>query len=107
VHAAYWKYIVRRRLLSEARGSFQLEGSNWFRRPIGPEGTEKEWKADRQLLADTHRTLREAIAGFNPKQLYDTPDGSKVSNIDLITGIVAHDLYHAGQIQLLKRLQKS
>src|SRR5688572_1434902 len=33
VHAAYWKYIVRRRILSEARGSFPLQGSNWFIRP--------------------------------------------------------------------------
>src|SRR6185503_12219164 len=33
VHAAYWKYAVRRRLTGEARGSFPLKGSNWFRRP--------------------------------------------------------------------------
>ena len=30
VHAAYWKNIVRRRLLGEAKGSFPLKGSNWF-----------------------------------------------------------------------------
>src|SRR6266446_6027379 len=30
LHAAYWKYIVRRRLRSEKRGSFDLKGSNWF-----------------------------------------------------------------------------
>ena len=28
VHAAYWKYVVRRRLLGEKRGSFELKGSN-------------------------------------------------------------------------------
>ena len=33
--------------------------------------------------------------------------GSKVRNVDLLTGIAAHDLYHAGQIQLLKRLHSS
>lgn len=33
VHAAYWKYAVRRRLLGEKRGSFALEGSNWIERP--------------------------------------------------------------------------
>jgi hypothetical protein len=27
-----------------------------------------------------------------------------VSNFAIIAGIAAHDLYHAGQIQLLKRL---
>jgi hypothetical protein len=33
VHAAYWKYTVRRRLTGEKRGSFPLPGSNWFTRP--------------------------------------------------------------------------
>src|SRR6184192_3255350 len=33
VHAAYWKYAVRRRLVGDARGSFPLKGSNWFPRP--------------------------------------------------------------------------
>jgi len=33
--------------------------------------------------------------------------GSEVRNVDLLTGIAAHDLYHAGQIQLLKRFHSS
>jgi len=32
VHAAYWKYAVRRRVTGEPRASFALEGSNWFER---------------------------------------------------------------------------
>src|SRR5918993_3424020 len=44
VHAAYWKYAVRRRLTGEKRGSFALEGSNWFPRPDA--GDEAAWKAD-------------------------------------------------------------
>ncbi|HYT90825.1 MAG TPA: DinB family protein [Gemmataceae bacterium] len=102
VHAAYWKYAVRRRLLGEKRGSFPLKGSNWFVRPT--ELTEEAWRADVALLEATHRTLRAAIATFAPEDLYKTPAGSKVSNLALITGIAAHDVYHAGQIQLLKRL---
>jgi hypothetical protein len=35
VHAAYWKYAVRRRLTGEKRGSFARGGSNWFRCPEG------------------------------------------------------------------------
>ena len=35
LHTAYWKYVVRRKLTGEKRGSFALEGSNWFRRPAG------------------------------------------------------------------------
>ncbi len=30
LHCAYWKYATRRRLLGAKRGSFALQGSNWF-----------------------------------------------------------------------------
>ena len=106
VHAAYWKYIVRRRLLSEPKGGFPLKGSNFFERPAPGELTEKVWKADVALLIEMHKSLREAIARVGGKELHATPRGSKFSNLDLITGIASHDLYHAGQIQLIKRLMR-
>ena len=104
VHAAYWKYIVRRRILSEARGSFPLQGSNWFIRPPDIKPTEQEWKQDVKLLVEAHRSMRAAVAGMTDAQLKVTPKGSNVSNAAIIMGIASHDLYHAGQIQLLKRL---
>ncbi|MCI0464960.1 MAG: DinB family protein [Gemmataceae bacterium] len=103
VHAAYWKYAVRRRLLGEKRGSFPLKGSNWF--PQRVEFTESAWRANIELLEETHRTLRAAVAKLTPKELATTPPKSKVSNAALVRGIACHDVYHAGQIQLLKRLQ--
>ncbi|MFO0810263.1 MAG: hypothetical protein U0746_16700 [Gemmataceae bacterium] len=39
---------------------------------------------------------------FDPRQQAVPPN--KTTATDLIQGIAAHDLYHAGQIQLLKRL---
>src|SRR2546423_974623 len=56
VHAAYWKYVVRRRLVGARRGSFPLTGSNWFERP--EEATPAAWKADLAILDDEHRQLR-------------------------------------------------
>jgi hypothetical protein len=102
IHAAYWKYAVRRRLLGEKRGSFSLKGSNWFARP--EDCSEKAWKADLKLLDEEHRRLREAVAGFAPGRLYERAPGSKGFAVALIQGVTAHDLYHAGQIQLIKRL---
>ena len=64
---------------------------------------EAEWKKDVALLNETHRGLREAVAGLSAGDLDYRPAGSKVSNLELITGIASHDLYHAGQIVLLKR----
>jgi uncharacterized damage-inducible protein DinB len=101
VHAAYWKYVVRRRLTGEPRGSFPLDGSNWFVRSVA---SESAWKEDIALLDKTHRALRSAIETF-PKTDWTRPStDSSVTNLELVAGIAAHDLYHAGQIQLIKRL---
>lgn len=101
VHAAYWKYTVRRRFTGERRGSFPLPGSNWFERAAADNG---RWRADVRLLADMHAQLRAALASLDPRALARTPVGSTVSNRDLLSGIIAHDLYHAGQVQLIKKL---
>jgi hypothetical protein len=102
LHAAYWKYTVRRRILGEKRGSFPMKGSNWF---TPQEVTAAAWRGDVQLLIDTHTSMRAAIAAVPPSQLRKRLPGAKVTYFFLISGIAAHDVYHAGQIQLLKRLQ--
>jgi len=102
VHAAYWKYAVRRRLAGEKRGSFPLEGSDWFAR-AGED--EKAWQADVQLLEDCHRKLRGVVAALAPGDLARRI--GTVTVLALVSGIVAHDLYHAGQIQLIKRLRRA
>ena len=102
VHAAYWKYTAWRRLTGATRGSFPLKGSNWFKRPL--ELTDAAWRADLALLDEMHRVLRGAVVTLPASSLGRTPKGSKVSNFALLSGVAAHDLYHAGQIQLLKRL---
>ncbi len=105
VHAAYWKYAVRRRLTGEKRGSFALQGSNWFERPKGAP-SEAAWRDDVSLLVAEHEKLREVVAVFPARLLQRRSSGSRFSNLALIRGVAAHDLYHAGQIQLLKRLAR-
>jgi uncharacterized damage-inducible protein DinB len=102
VHCAYWKYNVRRRILGEKRGSFPLKGSNWFLR--SGRLTEQQWRSDIRLLDQCHRALRDAMSTLAPAQLNKVPKGSTVDNAMILTGIASHDVYHAGQIQVLKRL---
>ncbi len=104
MHAAYWKYAVRRMLTGEKRGSFPEKGSNWFRRPVSP--TEGAWRSDQKLLAAEHRKLRNAAAAVPAAALGGRVRGSQYRRATLIYGIAHHDLYHAGQIQLLKTLQR-
>lgn len=102
VHAAYWKYSVYRRLAADPALKFNLKGSNWFERPV--EMSAGALKRDIVLLKDYHQLLIDAVRSFPARQLSAIPKGSSTSFLDLIIGVAAHDLYHAGQAQLIKRL---
>ena len=98
LHAGYWKYVVRRKILREKWGSFVLAGSNFFERPESrAAATETAWKRDIAILEAEHRKLRDAVAQLPASAL--TP-----AVCHLIRGAAAHDLYHAGQIRLLRRM---
>jgi hypothetical protein len=104
VHAAYWKYAALRRLTGGRRGSFPLKGSNWFARDGAAD--EDAWRNEVALLDRMHRSLRASVAALPRRDLDSRPAGSTVTVFALLSGVAAHDLYHAGQIQLLKRLQR-
>ncbi len=98
VHAAYWKYAVRRRLRGDPRGSFACEGSNWFVRPSSStQNNEETWREDKNLLEREHQKLREAVA--------ELTEAGRRRWLSQIYGVAFHDVYHAGQIRLLRRLQ--
>jgi hypothetical protein len=104
VHAAYWKYAVWRRLSDEKRGTFPLGGSNWFPRPLTAGDGEAAWKRDVALLGQMHAQLIAVVDALADKDLDRLPSGAMVTRFELIAGVAAHDLYHAGQIQLIKRI---
>lgn len=104
LHTAYWKCMVRRRLLRDPEIAFPRPGANWPALPGRPNAA--AWKRDRALLDEQHALLRHAIVRLDPPQLGRPAwEGrSKWRSAQEIYGIASHDLYHAGQIQLIKRL---
>ena len=99
LHAAYWKYAVRRRLEGNKRGSFVLKGSNFFARPEKGKATESAWRADRAILENEHRALMGTI-----RKVLESPGAER--HLPMLYGIAFHDVYHASQIRLLRRLQE-
>jgi DinB superfamily len=99
LHAAYWKYAVRRRLEGGKRGSFVLKGSNFFPRPEDGKATEAAWRTDKELLEKEHRAMVETIG-----KALRLPQAKK--KLGMLYGVALHDVYHAGQIRLLRRLQE-
>lgn len=98
LHAAYWKYAVRRRIEGGKRGSFSLKGSNFFPRPEKGKASESAWREDKKLLEKEHCALRSSI-----EKVLKKPRGAKF--LRQIYGVALHDVYHAGQIRLLRRLR--
>ncbi|MFN0136941.1 MAG: DinB family protein [Phycisphaerae bacterium] len=101
LHTAYWKYTIRRRILGEKRGSFALAGSNWIAQPDPLDAA--AWKRCVKILEGEHERLRDAIRSIDDRDLAAKKFGV-MSARDLIMGITSHDLYHVGQINMIKRL---
>jgi uncharacterized damage-inducible protein DinB len=69
--------------------------------------SEAEWEQTKQALLETHRQLLEALASLDDSRL-DEPiisDPNVTYSTVYVTlhGGVQHDLYHAGQIAILKK----
>ena len=104
LHTAYWKYAVRRRLGGGAYGAFPRSPSNWPKLPARPAA--KAWRADVALLEAEHRALVKTVAALSAREL-DAPSARGTwRQREQIHGVAAHDLYHTGQIQLLKQLMR-
>lgn len=107
VHAAYWKYRAWRDLTrasgGEAQG-FGVKGSDWFARPDGAP-SEAAWRDDLRFLRDWHARLLEAVRAFPEARLDEQVRASRWTYAGAVMGAASHDVYHAGQIRLLLRLQ--
>ncbi|MEK6700968.1 MAG: DinB family protein [Planctomycetota bacterium] len=111
LHAAYWKHRVLC-VFDPAAKEFDRSPSNWPRTPdaeLSDKALAAAWKADLALLKQIQRDLRNAVGEFEPSRVTDYPrtsDGQprKVTFAQFLVGAAAHDCYHLGQIQLIKRL---
>jgi hypothetical protein len=103
LHIAYWTYAVRRRLDGRTAPRFPRAPANWPRVPDPSD--DRVWAEDVRLLKAEHGRLVAAIAAV-PVGRYGAalPGGKRWTVGELILGIAQHDAYHAGQIQMLKRL---
>jgi uncharacterized damage-inducible protein DinB len=102
LHIAAWKGACRRRLAGDHAQLTDAE--DW---PGVKETTEEAWQHAKQELIDAHRDLLGAISGVDESRL-DKPiieDPAIVFSTVYVTlqGCVEHDLYHAGQIAILKK----
>lgn len=103
LHIAYWKYTVRRHLVADVVPRFPRTPAN-FPAQADP-ADEAAWARDVALLRSEHAALVAAMRELSERRLGAIPPlGKRWTYGELALGIAAHDAYHTGQIQLLKRL---
>lgn len=61
------------------------------------------WRAAQDGLAATHQRLTQALRRLRDAQLDEPSPGYGLSRYVLLHGVIQHDLYHAGQIAILKK----
>jgi hypothetical protein len=104
LHAAYGKYLIASRLEPDVERDFgrRLARSWWPRLPEPANAA--AWRADQKLLADWHVTLIEVVSRMTRERLRAKRLQSRFTLGQEVHGLALHDVYHAGQIRLLRRL---
>lgn len=100
LHVAAWDNAALRR----------LDGKKW--QPTGlanfpqvMKATAAEWRKAVAATKRTHDTLVTIVAALPDSRLKDRVPGKRYDFYHMLHGIAQHELYHAGQIAILKKAQ--
>jgi DinB superfamily len=100
LHHAYCARNVRAQLSGNPAEPFVLTGDDWFELSNdGPLG----WQSVLATVESEQDRLAGLIAGIEAGNV-DSPVADN-ERFDLVLGITSHAIYHAGQVQLIKRLR--
>jgi uncharacterized damage-inducible protein DinB len=99
LHVAAWDGAACRRLGGE---TVQLTGVANF--PVVPKPTEAAWRKAVTHAKRTHDALVKTVAALPESRLRERVPGKKYDFYFMLHGVAQHELYHAGQIAILKKL---
>lgn len=101
LHIAVWDGSGLHRLRGE---KYQPTGVKNF--PLMPKPTEAAWRKAVAATMRTHDTLVRTVGALPDARLHDRVPGKRYDFYHLLHGIAQHELYHAGQIAILKKAQE-
>jgi uncharacterized damage-inducible protein DinB len=100
LHVAAWDGAACHRLGGEKA---QLTGAANF--PVVPRPTEAAWRKAVAHAKRTHGVLVKTVAALPESRLRERVPGKRYDFYFMLHGIAQHELYHAGQIAILKKAQ--
>jgi uncharacterized damage-inducible protein DinB len=98
LHIAAWDGATCRRIAGEV---CQPEGTDNF--PAVPKATEAAWRKAVAEAKRTHDVLVKTVARLPESRLRERVPGKKYDFYHLLHGVAQHELYHAGQIAILRK----
>lgn len=101
LHVAFWEDTVRRRLLGETVNPTPEQ--DWA---DVTDASKAGWLRALKALRAGHKRLRATVAGIRDEELDSPARGSRTTRYVLLHGAIQHDLYHAGQIAVLKKSKR-
>jgi uncharacterized damage-inducible protein DinB len=102
LHISAWDGAVRRRMAGVA---LELSGDDNF--PPVTDVSEAAWRKALAHLRRVHDELIEAVEKFPEVRLAEQVPGKRGAHYNfyyMLHGLAQHELYHAGQIALLKKM---
>jgi hypothetical protein len=100
LHHAYCTRAVRGQLAGTPPEPFVLEGDDWF---AVADQSRLTWSQIREALEAEQHRLAVVVSAIADGRI--TADTSEAERFNLALGITCHAVYHAGQVQLIKRLR--
>ena len=101
LHHAYCARGVFAKITGADPGPFVADGDDWFE---VNDGSRLPWRTIRDEVDREQTRLADADADIASRRV--TSPLSPAERFDLILGISCHAVYHAGQIQLIKKLRE-
>jgi uncharacterized damage-inducible protein DinB len=102
LHVAVWDRATLRRLAGERTQPTGLDNFPLVPAPAG----ERAWNKAVSDLRRTHQTLVKTVAALPEPRLWERVPGKRYNFYHLLHGVAQHELYHAGQIAILKKMKK-
>jgi uncharacterized damage-inducible protein DinB len=99
-HIAVWEDVGRRRLQGDSADVEISSPEDW---PPPNDTSEEAWRQAKGALDRGHQALVEAISSVADSRLDEPVYEGKSSVYVTLHGVIQHDLYHAGQIAILKK----
>ena len=101
MHMYCWRRFVAEHLNGNA--DFKVELNSAFDWPLEYENTTTTWQQALDLLEKSQAELIDAFEKFDEARLDEAMHGRKFTWYDFVHGLIQHDIYHSGQIAILKK----